>query len=74
MSMRRFIQRCSMETAMSTSAIHAITNEDVIEFRRSLEEDSKTLTPMKARQRLIESGVLDKDGKPRWPSKKSSNN
>ena len=44
-----------------------ITNEDVKEFRRRLEEEAKTLTPEAARASLIKSGVLDKDGKPTWP-------
>ncbi len=54
---------------MILSAAGTITNEDVREFRRLLQEEDKHLTPEKARQSLIASGVLDQDGKPRWPVK-----
>ncbi len=53
---------------MNLSTYRGITNEDVKEFRRLLNEENKTLTPKKARESLIRSGVLDSKGKPRWPT------
>lgn len=47
--------------------IGTVTNEDVQEFRRKLDEEDKHLTPEKARESLIRSGVLDEHGRPRWP-------
>jgi hypothetical protein len=44
-----------------------ITKDDVKEFRRQLNEEAKTLTPEKARESLIRAGVLDQNGKPKWP-------
>ena len=49
-----------------------ITNEDVKEFRRLLHEDGEKLTPKKARRSLIQSGVLDSNGKPRWPTEETN--
>jgi len=53
---------------VNLSTYREITNEDVKEFRRLLNEENKNLTPKKARESLIRSGVLDSDGKPRWPT------
>jgi hypothetical protein len=57
---------------MNLSTHRGISNEDVREFRRLLEEENKSLTPKKARESLIRSGVLDSNGKPRWPTKQKS--
>jgi hypothetical protein len=46
----------------------AITRADVENFVEKLKERDRTRTPETARKSLIESGVLDKDGKPRWPT------
>jgi len=52
---------------MVFSSEGTITKSDVEEFRRSLAEENRTLTATRARSNLIKSGVLDSQGKPRWP-------
>jgi hypothetical protein len=52
---------------VSLPADQAITNRDVEEFAAALKEKNRNLTPEKARESLIRSGVLDSEGKPVWP-------
>lgn len=52
---------------MNFALSHTITNEDVKDYKRLVDRENRTLTREKATKSLISSGVLDSDGKPRWP-------
>lgn len=52
---------------MSSSSETGITPDDVRDFERKLKEEDRVRTAETARASLIRSGVLDKNGKPRWP-------
>lgn len=48
-----------------------ITMKDVEEYRKIIEERKQSSTYQESRQRLIDSGYLDKDGKVRTYQKNS---
>ena len=45
----------------------SITAEDVEDFRKEMRKQRQNNSPAKAKKRLIEAGLLTKNGKPRWP-------
>ncbi|MFI4973056.1 MAG: hypothetical protein ACHP84_00790 [Caulobacterales bacterium] len=55
---------------MAITSYGTITNEDVEKFKRHIERQRKTVTPARARERLIESGALRRDGSPYSPETK----
>jgi hypothetical protein len=57
---------------MNLSAHSTISKEDVEDFARKMRQQRKKNSAAKAEKRLIESGILTKSGKPKWPVSKVS--